>query len=70
MRVAVVQGENVINVIEVESLDQQEEFRSVGLIPEDAELVETDEAGLGWHYDGENFHAPLMEPETRPADGV
>lgn len=58
MRAAVVDGQNVVNVIEVESLDQQALFRKYGLIPKQAVLVETDEAGPGWTYVDGEFHAP------------
>jgi hypothetical protein len=65
MRAAVIQGEDVLNVIEVESLDQQDEFRELGMIPADAILVETDEAGPGWTY-ADGVFTPPPEPAPDP----
>lgn len=65
MRAAVVQGENVVNVIEVESLDQETDFKGWGLIPQDSTLVESDEAGPGWTYADGTF-APPPPPDDLP----
>jgi hypothetical protein len=57
MRAAVIQGTDVINVIIVD-------LREWGLIPPDAILVESDEAGPGWSYVGGVFSPP--PPATDP----
>jgi hypothetical protein len=66
MRAAVVQNGLVLNVIRVESLDQQGDLISVGLIPPDAVLVETLTAGPGWSYDGKDWTAPPEPEEELP----
>jgi hypothetical protein len=67
MRAAVIVGEEVINVIEVESVDQQQDLAAIGAIPGDAILVETEEAGPGWTYvEGEFVAPPPPEPEVMP----
>lgn len=65
MRAAVIQGTNVINVIECDSVDSQDEFRELGIIPPDAILVESDEAGPGWTY-ADGVFSPPPEPGSDP----